>query len=99
MIKIELLRFMEVCVRYEEIPKSWQIRNIRIGHTWISFDVSGYKYNGSIQIEVVGNEYLLRADRINICKVSSATEAVTVLDDYIEWDQDAYDELRNKLEL
>ena len=66
----------------EVIVLSWGITNIQISVSCVSFDVNGFKYKGTVSIELDNEGYriVLKDKTVN----SSLDDIVTVLDNEIE---------------
>lgn len=93
------IQFMQKCIQYKDIVKSWGISHIQVSDNKLSFYVSGYNYQGMILIHPIDydNRIIIQSDNGYIGTVNSPILAVQLLDKYIEANEDRYRSLLNFL--
>jgi len=88
--KQEIIQFMHICLNNKEIVLSWRISNIHVSESLLSFDVFGFNYQGPILIKIIGSDFNLYANDTYIGSASTPVEALSILDEYIEKNINAY---------
>lgn len=77
-IRKELTRFMRICLDNQKMVESWQIYNIHISTSWLSFEVAGCRLK-SILISIENNKYSIYINGFNIKVVSSPNKVFWIL--------------------
>lgn len=90
---------MQECLRYEDIVQTWGLTQIQISENSISFNVSGFNYNGKITIKTDdhGRNLVLNSNIAYIGVAKTALDAVMLLDKYIESNEYKYIRLKRML--
>lgn len=94
-----LINFMQKCLQYEDIVLTWGIKRIQVSDIAISFIVSGFNFSGEI-IVTLGEDkktLLLYSSLEYIGSTNNTMDALKLLDNYIESNEDKYLKLLDSL--
>ena len=78
----EIKKLLVKLLENEVTVLSWGISNIQISNRILSFEVSGFKYNGAVQITIDNKRYRIILNDKNI--ICSLDDLVPIMDNEIE---------------
>lgn len=94
-----LIKFMHMCLLYEDIVQTWGITQIQVSDNKVIFEVSGFNYSGEIIIPLSNDDKTLVVNSASeyIGSAKNAMEIIKLLDLYIESNEGKYLRLFNAL--
>ena len=96
-LKQPLSSFLRYSLNYQVIMTSWGISDILIEENQVSFFVTGFNYCGKILIKVEEEDLIISSSKELIGKFRDPVKAIYILDEYIEANDEQYNNLFNLL--